>query len=194
MVPNHDLRTAREELIVAAAAYSRVECDFGASKGKFLTESALANPSVFFAGIEGLSDRVARGNRKIARLGLRNALLWRGWGGESLEELVPDAFLDTLHVSFPDPWPKRRHWFRRVVQVPLLEVASRKLKGSGVLKLQTDHPGYFIWMKDHLARHGGWSEVPWDDGMERPLTEFETIFRGKGDPIGRIAVTRSRVT
>lgn len=192
MTPNSGLSGAREELRLASRGYGRVECDFGASKGKFLTESAVLHPSVFFAGIEGLSERVTRANRKIARLSVPNALLWRGWGGEALEDLIPDGFLDTLHVSFPDPWPKRRHWHRRLVNVPFLEIAARKLKPVGTLRLQTDHPGYFASMLEQLAAHGGWSESPWEDGLARPVTEFETIFRGKGDPIGRIAVLRNR--
>jgi tRNA (guanine-N7-)-methyltransferase len=191
MISNVELKGAREELLASCAPYARIECDFGASKGKFLTESAAANPEVFFVGIEGLSERVGRANRKIERLGLRNALLWRGWGKESLDALVPDAFLDTLHVSFPDPWPKRRHWFRRLVQVGFLGVAAKKLKPRGTLRLQTDHLGYFSTMQEQLEIHGGWIEVPWEDGLVRPITEFETIFRSKGDPIGRIAVTRS---
>lgn len=190
MISNRELEAAREELIRTSADYSRVECDFGASKGKFLTESAVANPDVFFAGIEGLSDRVSRANRKIVRLGLGNALLWRGWGKESLDALVPDGFLDTLHVSFPDPWPKRRHWFRRLVNVEFLSVSARKLKPTGTLRLQTDHPGYFASMQEQLAVHGGWIEILWEDGLVRPVTEFETIFRAKGEPIGRIAIRR----
>lgn len=191
MMSNRELEAAREKLLMASAPYARVECDFGASKGKFLTESAEANPDVFFAGIEGLSDRVGRANRKIARLGLGNALLWRGWGRESLDALVPDGFLDTLHVSFPDPWPKRRHWFRRLVNVGFLSVAARKLKPEGTLRLQTDHLGYFAFIEEQLAAHDGWAEVPWEDGLVRPATEFEIIFRKKGDPIGRIAVRRT---
>jgi len=190
MTPNQDLKAAKAELIARSSGYDRIECDFGASKGKFLSESAALNPSVFFAGIEGLSDRVKRANRKIERQGIRNAALWRGWGKESLDELVPDGFLDTLHVSFPDPWPKRRHWFRRLVNVEFLDVALRKLKLAGSLRLQTDHPGYFASMKQQLTLHGGWLETDWEDDLVRPVTEFETIFRSKGDPIGRIAVRR----
>ena len=190
MAPNQDLKAAREELILKSRPFSKVECDFGASKGKFLSESASLNPAVFFAGIEGISDRVKRGNKKIERLGISNAALWRGWGKESLDELIPDGFLDTLHVSFPDPWPKRRHWFRRLVNVSFLEVAVTKLKPDGVLRLQTDHLGYFASMKEQLLLQGGWFETSWDDDLVRPVTEFETIFRKKGDPIGRIAVKR----
>lgn len=191
MAPNQCLAEARKELLLRSSGFTSVECDFGASKGKFLTESAVLNPDVFFVGIEGLSDRVNRANGKIRRLGIGNAALWRGWGKESLDELVPDGFLDTLHVSFPDPWPKRRHWFRRLVNVPFLEIARNKLKPKGTLRLQTDHPGYFASMKAQLACHGGWAETSWEDGLRRPVTEFETIFLAKGDPIGRIAVTRA---
>lgn len=196
MTPNQDLSAAREALLAKAAAYARIECDFGAAKGKFLTESAVLNPSVFFFGIEGLSSRVTRTNKKIQRLGIPNAALWRGWGKESLDALVPDSWLDTLHVSFPDPWPKRRHWFRRLVNSEFLAIAARKLKPSrgdyegGILRLMTDHPGYFVAMKDQLAAQGGWVEVSWEDDLRRPITEFETIFLAKGDLIGRFAVRR----
>ena len=196
MTPNLELTLAREELLAKAAGFARIECDFGAAKGKFLSESAALNPGVFFAGIEGLSERVRRSNKKIQRLGITNAALWRGWGKESLDALIPDGLLDTLHVSFPDPWPKRRHWFRRLVNPEFLEIASKKLKSAdasqsgGVLRLMTDHLGYFAAMKEHLAAQGGWEEVSWKDDVERPVTEFETIFLGKGDPIGRIAVRR----
>jgi len=108
-----------------------------------------------------------------------------------VDEVVPAGFLERRRVPLPDPWPKRRHWFRRLVNVPFLEVAVTKLKPGGVLRLQTDHRGYFASMKENLTTHGGWVEVPWEDGLERPVTEFETIFRAKGDPIGRIAVKRA---
>ena len=193
MSPNQGLQQAREELLAKAAGFDRIECDFGAAKGKFLTESAALNPTVFFVGIEGLSERVRRSNKKINRLQLPNVAVWRGWGKESLDELIPDGFLDTLHVSFPDPWPKRRHWFRRLVNPEFLEIAARKLKSGGVLRLMTDHPGYFAAMKEHLAVQGGWIEVRWEDDLKRPITEFETIFLGKGDPIGRIAVRRVEI-
>jgi tRNA (guanine-N7-)-methyltransferase len=197
MTPNQELSEARRALLAQAAAYTRIECDFGAAKGKFLTESAVLNPSVYFFGIEGLSSRVSRSNKKIKRLGIPNAALWRGWGKESLDALVPDGWLDTLHVSFPDPWPKRRHWFRRLVNPDFLAIAAKKLKpagegsGGGVLRLMTDHLGYFAAMKEHLAAQGGWEEIPWMDDLQRPITEFETIFLAKKDPIGRIAVRRS---
>ncbi len=190
MTPNQELVQAREELLSRCAAFTRIECDFGAAKGKFLSESAALNPSVFFVGIEGLSERVRRGNKKITRLGIANAALWRGWGKESLDALIPDGFLDALHVSFPDPWPKRRHWFRRLVNQEFLAIAAKKLKPQGVLRLMTDHLGYFAAMKEHLESQGGWEEVSWEDDLERPITEFETIFLAKGDPIGRIAVRR----
>lgn len=192
MTPNAGLAAARANLIARSASYERIECDFGAAKGKYLTECAGLNPLVFFAGLEGLSARVSRTNKKITRLGLLNAAVWRGWGREALEELVPEGFLDTLHVSFPDPWPKRRHWDRRLVNREFLETAASRLKPSGVLRLMSDHPGYFRAMKDHLAAQGGWVEVPWEDGLVRSVTEFETIFLAKGDPIGRLAIAREK--
>ena len=191
MTPNAGLHSARADLISRSVGYERVECDFGASKGKFLSECAALHPRVFFVGLEGLSERVIRTNKKIKRLGLANAAIWRGWGRESLEELVPEEFLDTLHISFPDPWPKRRHWGRRLVTPEFLESAASRLKIHGVLRLMTDHPGYFESMKRNIAAQRCWIEVPWDDGIVRPVTEFETIFMDKGEPIGRLSVAKT---
>ena len=190
MLPNAALLEARTEFKKKSSGFGRVEFDFGAAKGKFLTESALANPSCFHAGIEGLALRVERTNKKLRRLGISNAAVWRGWGREALEMLVPEGTLDTLHGSFPDPWPKRSHWPRRLVNREFLATALTLLKPHGVLRLMTDHPGYFESMMCDIEAHGEWKEVSWDDGFKRPVTEFETIFLAKGDPIDRIAVTR----
>ena len=76
------------------------------------------------------------------------------------------------------------------MNVDFLQVAASRLKYGGVLRLMTDHQGYFQSMKEELSAQGGWIEVPWEDGLERPITEFETIFLAKGDPIGRVAVQK----
>lgn len=163
-----------------------LEVDFGCHRGAFLIEMAAADPGRNYLGIERQSARVEICNRRIGRRRLHNALAVRGEGAAALEELLPPASVETLHVSFPDPWPKRRHAGRRLVTAGFLAGAARVLRRGGVLRLMTDDASYFGEMAA-LTRHG-WSQVPWLDGVERPQTTFEKTFRALGKSPFQLAV------
>ncbi|MDB5290997.1 MAG: trmB [Phycisphaerales bacterium] len=120
-----------------------VELEIGSGKGTFLTEQARARPEVNFFGIEWAnwfwryaSDRLRRNNCLNARTVRAEALFF-------LREYVPDASLSVLHVYFPDPWPKKRHHKRRLIQPPFMEQAQRILTLGGRLQIVTDHKDYF---------------------------------------------------
>ncbi|TSA31112.1 MAG: tRNA (guanosine(46)-N7)-methyltransferase TrmB [Verrucomicrobiaceae bacterium] len=163
-----------------------LEVDFGCHRGAFLTGMASAFPSRNFLGIEKQSARVEICNKRFVRLGLANAFAIRGEGGQALKEFLPDASASILHVSFPDPWPKRRHERRRVVTSGFLAEAARVLRPGGVLRLMTDDAAYFEQMRNLAA--GGWVEILWDDGIERPATTFEKTFLALGKPPFRCAL------
>jgi tRNA (guanine-N7-)-methyltransferase len=155
-----------------------LEVDFGCHRGAFLTGMASAFPEGNFLGIEKQSARVEICNKRFARLGLANAFAIRGEGEQALKEFLPDASASILHVSFPDPWPKRRHERRRVVTPGFLAEAARVLRVDGALRLMTDDAAYFEQMRNLTA--GGWMEIPWNDGIERPATTFEKTFLALG--------------
>ncbi len=163
-----------------------LEVDFGCHRGAFLIGMALAEPGRNFFGIERQTTRVEICNRRIERRRLANALAVRGEGAAALKELLPPASVETLHVSFPDPWPKRRHAGRRLVNADFLVGAARVLRPGGVLRLMTDDEAYFGEMAG-LTREG-WREVPWEDGVVRPATTFEKTFRGLGQLPFQLAV------
>lgn len=147
---------------------------------------ASAFPEENFLGIEKQSARVEICNKRFRRLGLENAFAIRGEGEQALKEFLPDASASRLHVSFPDPWPKRRHERRRVVTTGFLFQAARVLRADGVLRLMTDDAAYFEQMRNLTA--AGWVEIPWDDGIERPLTTFEKTFLTLGKAPFRCAL------
>lgn len=120
-----------------------VELEIGIGKGTFLVEQAKTRPEVNFFGIEWAnwfwrfaSDRLRRSNCFNARTVRAEALFF-------LREHVPDASLSVLHVYFPDPWPKKRHHKRRLIQEPFMQQAQRILTPGGRLQVVTDHQGYF---------------------------------------------------
>lgn len=155
-----------------------LEVDFGCHRGTFLLGMAEAYPGVNFLGIEKQAARVEKCLRKIRRHGLSNALAVQGEGSGGLLALLPEQSVSILHVSFPDPWPKRRHASRRLVTQEFLQATARVLAKDGGLRLMTDDSAYFSEMKNLLAE--GWEEMPWEDGVERPVTAFEKTFQGLG--------------
>lgn len=86
-----------------------------------------------------------------------------------LLQALPDASIDRLFVLFPDPWPKRRHWERRIVGPSTLPEFARVLKPGGLLRLATDHPGYCAWILFYLTR------------TEAGRAAFDWLDEGPGD-------------
>jgi len=164
----------------------RLEVDFGCHRGTFLLGMAEMYPGTNFLGIEKQAARVERCLGKIRRQGLPNALAVQGEGVAALARWLPDRSVSTIHVSFPDPWPKRRHASRRLVTRGFLDEVARVLCKGGVLRLMTDDWAYFSEMKN-LVREG-WEELPWEDGSVRPVTAFEKTFLELGPSPHRCAV------
>ena len=159
------------------ASTAPLEIDFGCHRGAFLAGMAVLHPVRRFLGIEKQVDRVEKCNARIGREGLTNALAMVGMGVEALK-VLPDGCAAVFHLSFPDPWPKRKHAGRRVFQEGFLREVKRVLEVGGVLKLMTDDRPYFDEMCQLTS--DGWREVPWDDGRERVETAFEITFRKRG--------------
>ena len=155
-------------------AAPRLEVDFGCHRGTFLLGMAEKYPETNFLGIEKQSARVEKCLRKIRWRDLANALAVQGEGAGALARWLPDQSVSIVHVTVPDPWPKRRHSSRRLITRDFLEATARVLRPGGILRLMTDDSAYFSEMKNLLA--GGWEEYPWEDGIERPATAFEKTF------------------
>jgi tRNA (guanine-N7-)-methyltransferase len=120
-----------------------LEVDLGCGEGSFLVETAGINPGRNFLGIERLNGRIGTAHRKIWRRGLTNTRLLRIEASYAVRQLLPSGSVTMFHLLFPDPWPKRRHWPRRVVTAEFLTSIYRALVPSGRLRVVTDDPAYF---------------------------------------------------
>ena len=120
-----------------------VHIEIGSGKGTFILNEAQAFPEVNFLGIEWASKYYRHAVDRIGRWGIGNVRLIRTDATAFLQDYVPNESIDCLHVYFPDPWPKKRHHKRRFVCDANLEQILRILKTGGLLRIATDHAGYF---------------------------------------------------
>jgi tRNA (guanine-N7-)-methyltransferase len=97
---------------------------------------------------------------------------------EVLRAQIPAASIDLVHIFFPDPWPKKRHHKRRIIQTVFADLLARVLRSGGTLRLATDWEPYAIHMREVLDAHAAFTNSAGTDGYvarneERPLTRFE---------------------
>lgn len=120
-----------------------LEIEVGSGKGLFLQNAATTSPEHNFLGIE-VAQKYARFTAaRLAKRGLRNAVVVHGDGLRLMKETIPDNSLAAVHVYFPDPWWKKRHHKRRVLTEPFLADVYRTLASEGRLHFWTDVKDYF---------------------------------------------------
>ena len=139
--------------------------------GETTAEIAQANPDTDFIAIEVHGPGVGSLLKKIDALGLTNLRMIRHDALEVLERMIADGSLAGIHLFFPDPWPKKRHHKRRLVQPPFAALAARKLAPGGYFHAATDCPDYAIQMEDLLSSEGMLEKA--NKGKTRPVTKFE---------------------
>ncbi|MDE2234316.1 MAG: tRNA (guanosine(46)-N7)-methyltransferase TrmB [Gammaproteobacteria bacterium] len=122
--------------------------EIGFGNGENLLALAQAHPEQDFIGIEVHRPGVGHLLNRLAAAQVSNVRLACEDAREVLERCVPDCSLDAILLYFPDPWPKKRHHKRRLVQADFVGLLARKLKGGGVFRVATDWPDY----AQHIAR------------------------------------------
>lgn len=162
-----------------AAAFGRVAprvLEIGFGMGAATAEIALARPDTDFLGVEVHSPGVGNLLKLIDEKAITNLRIIRHDAVEVLRDMLPEDSLDGIHVYFPDPWPKKRHHKRRLIQSPFVAELARRLKPGGYLHLATDWEEYAVQMLEVLSAEPklrnsveGYAPRP----AYRPLTKFE---------------------
>ena len=172
-------------------SFNRVIVEIGSGMGEATAEIAALFPETGFFAVElhkpGIGSLLAR----IDEAGLSNVRIINDDARIVLEHLVPDESIDAIHLYFPDPWPKNKHWKRRIVQSDFIDLIARKLKPGGYIHIATDWVPYAEWIMqifDETNRYNG-GEIPKPDF--RPTTRFEGKGLRKGHRVTDLQYFRS---
>lgn len=165
-----------QQVIFGRVAPLVVEVGFG--MGDSLLEMAKAQPDSDFVGIEVHPPGVGRLINNAAKEGLTNLRVYMADAVDVLEDCFVDKSIDRFQLYFPDPWHKKKHNKRRIVQPEFMQLIRRKLAVGGVSHMATDWEPYADYMMEVMSAAEGFSNQAGEYSYAprpdyRPLTKFE---------------------
>src|SRR6267154_3469390 len=184
-----ELHVARLEVAELFGRNAPLHIDLGCGDGSFLCEMARRFPKRNFLGIERLTRRVEKVRRKAEKI--ENVRVLRADTLFAVRYLLPKNSVETFYLLFPDPWPKRRHQFRRIFTRDFLEAIAVALEKRGILRVATDQLDYFHQIERLSRAHLQFQTVAPSLDAVLPVTKFERKFRKQVVPIYRLTLRKT---
>jgi len=173
-----------------------VEVEIGCGKGAFMLARAQARPEINLLGVEYAGSYALYCADRLRRAGVTNTRMIATDAGELFRRALGTAVLWRVHVYFPDPWPKRKHTRRRLIQPGFVAEATRVLQPGGQLIVVTDHREYFEQIQSVLGAARGLAPIDMprmsDADGEIVGTNFERKYISQGRAFYAIARMRYR--
>ena len=172
-----------------------IEMELGSGKGGFLLRRAQAFPDRSFFGVEWANKYVRYAADRMVRWGVENVRLMRTDARHLVIHHLPTESLTILHIYHPDPWPKKRHHKRRLVQPQFLSAVVDALIPGGRVAIQTDHADYFEHIQEIVAQEKRLQPTSFDvpeAGVAegRVETNFEIKYLREGRDIYQLALIK----
>lgn len=159
--------------------------EIGFGMGDSLIEMAQAAPEQNFIGIEVHTPGVGRLMHQIKSEGLTNLKAYSEDAVEVIDQCISDGSLSKVQVFFPDPWHKKKHNKRRIIQAEFVQKLRSKLQVGGVLHLATDWENYAEQMMEVVSAAEGFKNLQGEANFsERPSFRPVTKFERRGQRLG----------
>lgn len=181
LFPQYELQSLTQN----SAQKNILEIGFGF--GDFLFAKAQANPDIFFIGSEPHINGVVNLLAKLEKEPLSNLKISRTDSRLLLEGFTDDLF-DQVYILFPDPWPKSKHFKRRLINCDFLDsLLSKKMKNGAKLTIATDHDSYKTWILAEIlkSKKFSWLAKSKNDWQNFPLNWTVTKYQKKAINEGR---------
>lgn len=161
----------------------RVIMEIGFGMGEATAQIALADPTTGYLAVEVHRPGIGKLLLRIEEGGLENVRAIEGDAFEVFEQMIVDSSLDGVHLFFPDPWPKARHFKRRIVNQEFIAAVAAKLKPGAFFHIATDWQPYAEWIAEEFTKQTFFTGGEVDRPDWRPLTRFEDQGINKEHPV-----------
>ena len=173
---------------------NNVTLEVGFGNGDSLLEMAIDQPNQNFLGVEVYEAGVGRLINEANKNKLSNLKIIKDDAVEVLTNNILDNSISHFQLFFPDPWHKKKHHKRRIVQISFLDLLSKKLKKDGVVHIATDWENYAEHIMELLESHSHFKNCAGDHmyslrPKNRPLTKFENRGQKLGHGVWDIIFT-----
>ena len=131
--------------------------EIGCGHGHWLTSYAENEPSNNFIGVDLITKRIEKAISKATKRNLKNIFFIKADAIEFLSCLPKYIRVDNCYIMYPDPWPKKKHHKRRLVQKEFLQILAESASEKAQLFFMTDHQQYFEWAKSEILNSNSWT-------------------------------------
>ncbi len=173
--------------------HAPVVVEIGSGMGEAALAMAAADPGRDYLAVDVHTPGIGKLLAGVEAKGLSNVRVARGDAVELLRDMLEPQSLDAVHVFFPDPWPKKRHHKRRLVNPTVVALIANRLRVGGLLCAATDWPDYAEQMLSVLRAEPTLANtcVAFAPRLaSRPVTKFERRALAAGRPIADLAFQR----
>jgi tRNA (guanine-N7-)-methyltransferase len=162
-----------------------VVLEIGFGRAELILALAQADPARGYLGVEVSRKRVAKAARRAEKAGIGNVRLVHSNAEFVVERALPPSSISECWINFSDPWPKKRHFKRRLFQPDFVARLCGVLEPGAPLHVATDHAGYAEWIDEVLAAAPGLENLCGprrvsDTAPARPVTAYEAEWLAEG--------------
>ncbi len=157
--------------------------EIGFGNGETLAQTAAENPDHDFLGIEVHRPGVGHLLQLLEKQQISNVRVISTDAVDVLTRNIPPASLQTVNIFFPDPWPKKRHHKRRLIQSEFIDLLTDKLVADSILHIATDWPDYAMHIEAVLKNCPQFIRTDPDATLERPATKYESRGHNLGHAV-----------
>jgi tRNA (guanine-N7-)-methyltransferase len=161
----------------------RVIMEIGFGMGEATAQIAAADPTTGYLAVEVHRPGIGKLLLRVEEGALKNVRAIEGDAFEVFEAMIADSSLDGVHLFFPDPWPKARHFKRRIVNQEFIAAVAAKLKPGAFFHIATDWQPYAEWIAEEFTKQTLFTGGEVDRPDWRPLTRFEDQGINKEHPV-----------
>jgi tRNA (guanine-N7-)-methyltransferase len=179
------------------SGFRQLRVELGCGKGRFLAETAAAEPDVLFIAIERVPDAMVVGMERVCGAGLNN-VRFMDRDVKTISAIFAPGEVDMFYLNFCDPWPKSRDAKHRLTAPGFLRIYASLLSCAGQIRFKTDNAPLFQWSLEQFQQEG-WalSQVTTDlhaDGPVGVMTDYEEKFHAQGVKICRLVAAKADST